>query len=46
MLSAVRVDRVGHETADRRGGAAIQAIREHRVDQCAFEHAMQRAERH
>ena len=43
VLSAVRVDRIRHEAVDRRGVLAVEPIGQHRVDQRAFEDAVQRA---
>ena len=42
VLSVVRVDGIGDETVDRRGRTAVQAVRQHRVDDRAFQDAMQR----
>ena len=43
LPSRVRVERVRHEAVHRRGARAIQSIRQHGVDDGAFEHAMQRS---
>ena len=45
VLPAVRVDRVRDQAVHRRGRAAVEAVRQHRVDDGALEHAMQRARR-
>ena len=43
MLPTVGVKRIRHEAVDRRRDTAIQAICENRVDDRAFEDAMERA---
>ena len=43
LPAAVRIDRVRDQAVDRRRRAAIEPVRQHRVDDRAFQNAMQRA---
>ena len=43
LPAAMRIDRIRDQAVDRRRRTAIEPVRQYRIDDRAFQHAMQRA---